>query len=277
MEVSELSDSGPEFYHVKLAVPVLGVTNLVLVNQSRQSASVHMVCPFLLKETGMHGQAVFNYGFFASLMVFSTRRPITKEWPVKSGIRWGETPPSEEMIVETGNTALEKWLDTNAKDVTFEFFRDASLLIESGAYQETRKQASELTKGRETFMICPVGNAEVDHNYEFVVKPAIEKHQFRIVRADEIPHTGSISDVIEQQIRGSRFVVADLTDERQNCYYEVGLARAWRKPTILLAKEGTTRHFDISGVKWTMWTDYRDLKPKFERELTGVLERLGSL
>lgn len=73
----------------------------------------------------------------------------------------------------------------------------------------------------------------------------------------------------------SRFVVADLTDERQNCYYEVGYAHALGKPVIILAKDGTPRHFDVAANKWNYWTDYTDLKPKFEKELLALLESIG--
>lgn len=274
--MSAARDTRPAFYHTSHGLPILGWTNMVIVNQGLQETLEHEVCPFLLREVGHHGAAILNFGFYATLRIFSTDRPITQDWPVKSGIHWGTTNGAGPNVVEAGNAKLDQWLQENAKDVTAECFRDASLMIESGSYRETQKRASEEAKGRESFMICPIGNSEVDHNYEFVIKPAVEKFQFRILRAEEIPHTGLITGVIEQQIRRSRFVVADLTDERQNCYYEVGLARAWGKPTILLAKVGTTRHFDISGIKWTMWQDYTDLKPKLEQELIGVLQRLGT-
>jgi len=88
---------------------------------------------------------------------------------------------------------------------------------------------------------------------------------------------GTITDVILSSINRSRFLVADLTDAKPNCYYEVGYAHALRKPVIILAKEGTTRHFDISTYKWNYWIDYKDLKPKFEAELKAVLLSLGTV
>lgn len=69
--------------------------------------------------------------------------------------------------------------------------------------------------------------------------------------------------------------MADLTDAKPNCYYEIGYAHALGKPVIIIAKEGTARHFDISTYKWNFWTDYKDLKPKFETELKATLRSLG--
>lgn len=58
---------------------------------------------------------------------------------------------------------------------------------------------------------------------------------------------------IKKEIRGSQFVVADLTDERPSCYFEAGYAEALGKSVIYVAskqsvaKPGTktTIHFDI--------------------------------
>ncbi len=64
---------------------------------------------------------------------------------------------------------------------------------------------------------------------------------------------GSLVDRIKQEIRRSQFVVADLTDERPSCYFEVGYAEALQKPVIFVASKesvvapgtDTKVHFDI--------------------------------
>jgi|SRR5205085_617474 len=43
-------------------------------------------------------------------------------------------------------------------------------------------------------------------------------------------------------LRNSSFVIADLSLERPSCYFELGLAQAIGKPTILIAEEGTPIH-----------------------------------
>ncbi len=121
------------------------------------------------------------------------------------------------------------------------------------------------------FFICPFGNEDVDHNYEFVIKPIVEKHQFSIRRADEISHTTKITDVIVSAINEARFVIADLTEAKPNCYYEVGYAHAIGKPVIIIAKTDTERHFDLAAHKWTYWDDYKDLKKKIDVEINELL------
>jgi nucleoside 2-deoxyribosyltransferase len=58
---------------------------------------------------------------------------------------------------------------------------------------------------------------------------------------------------IKEEIFRARFIVADLTDERPSCYFEVGYAEALGRPVIPLASKesvmepgaGTKIHFDI--------------------------------
>ncbi len=167
-------------------------------------------------------------------------------------------------------------LEEQANHVSEQFYSEAITLIESGKYKEQRSKIVETIKGSYSFFICPLDNEEVLHNYEFVIKPTVRQFHFDIQKADEISHTGTITDAILSAINRSRFLVADLTDEKPNCYYEVGYAHALGKPVIILAKESTHRHFDISTYKWNFWKDYKDLKPKFEIELQSVLETFGS-
>lgn len=255
------------FYHVRIGIT--GLMSMLDENKTRDEVLTQYLCPFINREITLFEDKVFNTSSFGSIKVFQTTKPIDSDWPVKKKNDKGELG---ELHYEE---AVKEALQAEATDVTQELYREAITLIDSGQYRELRAKITEAIKGSYSFFICPLENDEVSHNYEFVIKPAIQQFQFDIQRADEISHTGTITDAILASINRSRFLVADLTDARPNCYYEVGYAHALGKPVILLAKEGTTRHFDISTYKWNFWIDYKDLKPKFETELKAVLRGLG--
>lgn len=255
------------FYHVR--VGITGLMSMLDENKTRDEVLAQFLCPFINREITLLDNRIYNMSSFGNIQIFQTTRPIDSDWPVK---KRGFSGDLGELKYEN---AVKEAIETEATDVTQELYREAITLIESGQYRELRAKITETIKGSYAFFICPLENDEVSHNYEFVIKPAVQQFQFEIQRVDEISHTGTITDAILAAINRSRFLVADLTDAKPNCYYEVGYAHALGKPVIILAKESTTRHFDISTYKWNFWIDYKDLKPKFERELKAVLRGLG--
>lgn len=248
-----------KLYHVY--VHVMGIDSTFYLNLSHDDALVKYICPFINREVATLKSEMYNMSQWGIVNVFATDRAIDSGWPIKSFVKKLNYP---------GALRKHLWDEMHA-NVTEEAFREAVSLIASGEYKTIAMQVAEALGRRESFFICPLDSDEVNHNYEFVIKPLVKQYQFDIRRIDEISHTQEITGVILDAIARCKFVIADLTEARPNCYYELGYAHALRKPVIILARKGTLRHFDISTYKWNYWESYKDLKPLLEQELQGLM------
>lgn len=109
-----------------------------------------------------------------------------------------------------------------------------------------------------------------------VIERALQGFGCVAIRIDREAPLGGLVDNIKREIRRAQFVVADLTDERPSCYFEVGYAEALRKPVVFVAsKESvvdpgapTKIHFDIhQNVQF--FSNHEELEAK----LTNAVEQ----
>ena len=73
--------------------------------------------------------------------------------------------------------------------------------------------------------------------YEQVIRPALDSHPdiyFKTTRADEKSTAGRVSLEILKDIETSHLIVADITKNNKNVFYEIGYADASRKAIIFL-------------------------------------------
>ena len=69
----------------------------------------------------------------------------------------------------------------------------------------------------------------------------------RAERVKDVKGDYRIAEKILAMIRRARLIVADLTDERPNVYFEekLGYARGLGKTIVTVLRSGTTPHFDV--------------------------------
>src|SRR4051812_43641690 len=84
-----------------------------------------------------------------------------------------------------------------------------------------------------------------DEYYTKIYVPAIEKCELAPVRADDVFRAGSILQDIVDLLQRSSVALADISESNRNVHYELGLAHALGKPTILVAPENLPHFFDV--------------------------------
>lgn len=143
---------------------------------------------------------------------------------------------------------------------------------------------------REAFTIMQIGNEELDTVYETVIVPAVSACGLAPKRVDKHNEGGLLKNEIISFIERGQIIVADITNERPNCYLEIGYVMGVDKfkNLILTAREdhhvgsakhkkgGPKVHFDLAGYDILFW-DPKELS-LFRQDLeTRIRRRLALL
>lgn len=113
--------------------------------------------------------------------------------------------------------------------------------------------------------------------YDQGIQPAIESSGLEALRVDEVNDNTSILKDIEEGIRASTFVVADVTGRNSNVLYEVGFARAVEKEIIVLTQAGDELPFDLKQHRYIHYgssiADVEQLGSRLKKIIRNVLPR----
>jgi len=119
---------------------------------------------------------------------------------------------------------------------------------------------------KRVFVAMPISE-EFEDVYQFGIYDVVRRCGYVCERVDEKAVVGSIVDQIEESIRSAEIIVADLTAEPPNVYLEVGFAWGLKRKVLLLAREGTKLHFDLSHHKCVFYRTIGRLAEDLERTI----------
>ena len=114
---------------------------------------------------------------------------------------------------------------------------------------------------------------DLQQSWEEGFKVALTNVGYDPIRVDEIEHVGRIDDQIMNQIRKSRFVVADFTGHRGGVYFEAGYAMGLGIPVFWTcrADDIDNLHFDIRQYNNIVWKSSEELRLRLEARVENVV------
>lgn len=98
---------------------------------------------------------------------------------------------------------------------------------------------------------------ELKPAWENAIRPALVKAGFRPYRIDAEPHLDRIDAKIITEIRNSKFLVVDVTQQRPGVYFEAGFANGLGLPVFWCVREDDLKnvHFDTRQYNHIVWKD----------------------
>jgi hypothetical protein len=223
-------------------------------NRGRDDIISDVLLPFVGKQVQQlrrEGQrALFNFGSVSYLTILKTQDKLIR--------------PSGNLPAELRDRAFVE--DHNA---TTEFVNELRVLSSTLSARSVIERSLRPTVNQ-LFVIMKFGDAELESAYEGVIVPVGNEFGFKVVRINEIQDSGNISQQILEHIAQSRLILADLSGERPNCYYEAGFAHALGKDMVFAAHQKYQIHFDLAGYRFIRWHTEADYRHQLKERLISI-------
>ena len=178
-------------------------------------------------------------------VVAAVQRSTEEDAKIAETIREKLEQSIEQKKIEAESTGEEsKKMTDNIKQII------------DAAGEEKKKLRPEVRP--HAFVVMPFGKKKggdgspYDFNviYQTLIKPALELAGFESFRADEATSTGDILTDMFQELLLADLVIADLSIDNANAFYELGIRHAFRKRGVVHIQAGRAyMPFDIFNVR----------------------------
>lgn len=192
-------------------------------------------------------------------------------WLVKLGL--------VEAYSENNPVSYDELIMMHAKlsEIRFYFSKRAlaieealGIRLDRGASLFTEEQKS--VQWPQVFVLMPFAE-KFRPIFDDHIKKVIAELQLTIERADDFFSTGAIVNDIWTAINNADIIIADCTGRNPNVFYEIGIAHAVGKETILLSQSNDDIPFDLKHLRVIVYEYTPRGMKKFEAALSSMVEK----
>lgn len=138
--------------------------------------------------------------------------------------------------------------------------------------EQYRKEMSDVEDF--SFLIMPFGETW-SGTINNLIKEVGEDMNLQIIRADDIYGIKPVMHDVARSIEKSRVVISVLTGGNRNVNYELGLAHAWGKPSIMIAESMNDIPFDYHHLRVILYDVHNpQWGEKLKKDLTKTLKSI---
>lgn len=149
---------------------------------------------------------------------------------------------------------------------------DAGYHLKAKGHERVKELESKNEYSKQAFVAMSF-NPELDTIFNDFIFKAIIETGFKPLRIDGKEHINKICDEIIDEIKKSRFIIADFTGHRGGVYYEAGFAHGFGIPVICTCKKDEIDglHFDIRQYNCIIWETGEELYQRLKSRIEAVI------
>lgn len=217
--------------------------------------------------------------------------PLEKQFKLLKAIALQSDYPGKEVVLLPDHDVSLAWAE-NSNEFTFylQALMDRGFLklsqpgqrvigdplcpviITTDGWEYLDKDTTDLLSKSQAFIAMSF-DKDLYSIYKNAIAPAVESTGFNPYRVDAVPHIERIDAKIISEIKNSRFMVADVTQQKAGVYYEAGYAQGMGIPVIWCVRNDylDSVHFDTRQFNHIVWESENDYKIKLKDIILAVI------
>ena len=245
------------WYH---AITDLGQSKRYWWNRSRDDLIRDLLVPLLNRQVVLvsrrGAKSLFNFGSVSYMTILKTKRRLNRS---------GQGKIPDELTDQ-------HFIDEN--NSTAEFVNEVKILSSSKQIRSLVERSLEKPL-KQIFVIMKFADEQLNSAYEGVIKPVGNEFGYNVLRVDEIQDSGNITQQILENISISEIILAELSGESPDCYYEAGFAHALGREIIFSIRKNHDIPFDLAGHRFITWCTEAEFRRKLKERLRSYNSKEG--